>query len=708
MKRLLPALLIGLLAALLTVAMDRFHALDRAEFITWGWRVKAMQKPGPATGRIKLVLIDQYSLDAARRSENRLSWPWPREAYRAILDFCRRGGAKAVAFDMIFTEPSYMGVADDQALGAAIASMGSFAGTVFLGNDPAELRAWPAGIPAPARPLAGLADWLRMSGSTSAVAATASFPVPEVATNVAWLGNVSEAPDADGTFRRVAMFRSFDGRGVPALGLAAWLAGAGADEDESALRLDGDVLHAGRLAAPVDRDGRAILRFRGPSQTHQAFNAWAVINSELRLEENPTNRPPVDPAVFKDCYVFLGASAPGLMDLRTTPAGRVYPGVEIHATALDNLLSGDFLRPAPAGWMTGLAVLLALFFAGLVRASGSATRIALSLTAAVVVPVAAGFAAYAAGWWYPVVPHALAALLAGAGTALYNYSTEGRQKAFIRHAFQHYLGPQVIEQILADPSRLRLGGERRVLTMYFSDIEKFSSFSEKLDPPTLTALLNEFLSEMSAIIKEEGGYLDKYIGDAIVAFWNAPIEQPDHAARAVRAALRCQERLDARRAELQAKYNAVVRMRIGLNTGEVVVGNMGSAERMNYTILGDAANLASRLEGANKAFGTFLMVSETTWDACGGAFAGRELARLRVVGRSAAVRVYEAWRTPPPGAETFAAALRLYQAGRFAEARAEFGRLPDDPAARAYAARCAALEAEPPAEWDGVWNLMEK
>ena len=291
-----------------------------------------------------------------------------------------------------------------------------------------------------------------------------------------------------------------------------------------------------------------------------------------------------------------------------------------------------------------------------------------------------------------------------------NYATEGRQKRFIKSAFKQYLGETVIDQIIADPSKLSLGGERKQLTMFFSDLEKFSSFSEKLEPPQLIDLLNVYLTDMGRVLMEEGGYIDKYIGDAIVAFWNAPLPQPDHAVRAIRAALRCQQVVRERQADLSAKAAGMpVRMRIGLNTGDVVIGNMGSQERFNYTMLGDAANLASRLEGANKAFGTFILVSETTWTAANHVVSGRELGALQVVGRKKPVRVYEplALRREdlPAWLPDYEAGLRAVAEKRWADALALFDKLPDDPPARAYAAKLRALNG---ADWDGVWSLTEK
>jgi adenylate cyclase len=371
-----------------------------------------------------------------------------------------------------------------------------------------------------------------------------------------------------------------------------------------------------------------------------------------------------------------------------------------------------FLRDVTL-WVAVLATLLLALAAGIAGTlSRKAWQSVLTFVVFLPIPFVLGFGGYALGWWWPIAPGFVATLLALIGAVVVNYATEGRQKAFIKNAFRYYLGAEVIEQLIADPSKLTLGGEKRELTIYFSDIEKFSSFSEKLDPPALTALLNEYLGAMGGIIKEEGGYLDKYIGDAIVAFWNAPMPQADHAARAGRAALRCQRLLAERREEWREKFGAVVKNRIGLNTGAVVVGNMGSAERFNYTMLGDAANLASRLEGANKAFGTYLMVSETTWQQSGRNFVGRELGQLRMVGRKTPVKVYELAGLPgderPTHFAAFEQALTLFYAGKFAEALAAFEKLPDDPAAKTYAAQCRALLAHPPAEWDGVLSLTEK
>ena len=706
-KKILHGVLCGLGGAAVAAALWLGGALERLESVTWAWRVQTLAKPGAATDRIRIILLDQYSLDWGKKTMQ-LPWPWPREVYGPIIDYCRRGGAKAVAFDVLFTEPSVHQVSDDEALGAAIGRRKDVVAAVFLSDKTGDATNWPSYLAAPVRP-EGFAAWLAGARHRRVDAPFASFPVAEIATNAALLGNVSDQPDRDGVFRRASLLRVFDGAPVFSLGLSALLT----NRQDAWCTIAPGALTIGGHTAPIDRAGRAILRYRGKSQTHRTFNAAAVFQSEMRLRDQDGEPPIKDPAVFKDCYVFFGFSAPGLMDLRSVPASnRPYPGVEVHATTLDNLLSDDFLRDAAASWVLALTLALAVLAGVAVALSRKAWHSVAAFVVFLPIPILAGFGAYAQGYWLPVVVQLAGVLGALFAAVIVNYATEGRQKAFIKQAFRHYLSPQVIDKIIADPSQLKLGGERRELTIFFSDLQGFSALSEKLDPQALTGLLNDYLTDMTDIILEEGGTLDKYEGDAIIAFWNAPLSLPDHALRACRAAIRCQRKLDERREEFRQRSGVELRMRIGINTGDVVVGNMGSRERFDYTVLGDAANLASRLEGANKAFGTYMMVSEATWSQTGNAFVGRELARLRVVGRATPVRVFNftglAGDAAPAEFTEFVRGLDFWYRGDLREALAAFERNVNDAASQKYAERCRKLATEQTGEWDGVWNLTEK
>lgn len=653
-------LLIGAAAAALSLLLWSAGALDDWERTTWDLRVRLFAAPGPATDDVVLVLLDQAGLDWGSETMG-LSWPWPREVYGPLIDFCTRGDAAAVAFDVLYTEPSVYGVYDDQALGEAITRNGRFVGARFL-----EI------------------------GQERAPATEVTEPIPEVADAAARLANVSDQPDPDGIFRRAGLTARIAGEDapVPSLGVGAWLVGGGGLAELP------DLAH-------LDDDGTALLRYRGGPDVFTTYGAAGIIQSELRILEG--GEPTIDPASLAGKYVLFGFSAPGLLDLRPTPVSRVSPGVLVHATALDNLLSDGFMDDLP-GWLVIVGTALMGLLAGLLVTAITGSKQTVPLSAGLLlIPAASGLISYPLGWWAPVLPGTVAAAAAIFGGLVRNYAVEGRQRRFIKSAFQHYLSPAVIEKVLVDPNALKLGGDRRELTILFSDLAGFTSLSEGLDPEALTTLLNDYLTDMTDIILEEGGTLDKYEGDAIIAFWNAPLDQPDHAARACRAAVRCQRKLAERRPEFRERCGKDLRARIGMHTGLVVVGNMGSKQRFDYTVLGDAANLASRLEGANKAFDSYVMVSEVTRAQAGDGFDFRPLGPIRVVGRKEPVEVFELGHAEtPPDRSAFAAALAMWREGDAELAREMFAAAEDDPAAQACARR---IEATGDA---AVWNLTSK
>jgi adenylate cyclase len=710
-KALLGAL-IGLAGTAVALALAVPGLLAGLEGRTWDWRVRLLARPGPATDQIALIFLDQASLDWAAE-EFSLSWPWPREIYSLVADFCRRAGARALAFDVLFTEASSYGVWDDEILASSVAENGRVAAAVHLSREEGAARSWPAGVPESQLAIDGLQRWLAdksASAQQTLQFSYATFPIPELTGTARVLANVNQQADSDGVFRRGQLFNLFDRRAVPALALGAYMAGS---PDPPRVEIDGRRLTVDGRGVPIDSRGRVLLRYRGPSQTHPTYGAAAVLQSELRLREG--GEPPIDPGLLEDRYVFFGFTAPGLFDLRPAPVAGTFPGVEINATMLDNLLSRDFMRPLP--WAAAAALILLLSVGAGLAGAAVSTAGRTTLVYVIFLPLAPALslAAYTLGWWLPLLASELAVALTLVSSSLVNYATEGRQKRYLKGAFKQYLSPEVIEQLIAHPERLKLGGERRELTIFFSDLQGFTTISEGLSPEELTALLNEYLSAMTDIIQEEGGTIDKYEGDAIIAFWNAPLEQPDHALRGVRAALRCQGKLAAMRPDVRERIGKELHMRIGMNSGPAVVGNMGSRTRFDYTMLGDAVNLAARLEGVNKQFRTFTMVSAATVERAGTAFPVRELGRVAVVGRREPVTVFEPM--PPELYEparrrlsAFAAALAAFYAGEFAAAEAGFAAIAEsDPPAAAYLEKCRALhDAPPPEPWSGVWQMTSK
>ena len=707
-SKLIRGLLTGIAGGILTIVLWVSGFIDVWEAKSWDWRVAFMAKPGKATSDICLILLDQKSLDWAKEV-NALTWPWPREVYGAIVNFCKRSGAKAIAFDVLFTDPSKYGVEDDAAFAQAISDFGHVALATFLSNKSGNNPHWPSAVPPPDFQVIGLEQLQKNNAKRVRAFSKASIPVEELAREAAALCNVSLPPDDDGIFRKVDLLSIFDGKALPSLGLGAFLAA----NPKANLEFTRGNLKVGERKIPIDANGYAILRYRGPSGTHRIYSAAAVLQSEVQIlsGEQPNIR---DPNAFKDKYVLFGFSAPGLYDLRPSPISGVYPGVEIYATLLDNFLSSDFMRKLPSlvtiALLFGFSLSCAVTVTYLRRPTISVSAIAAFLS----MPVLLSFGAYHKGFWLPLVVQETAIALTIVLVLVVNFATEGRQKRFIKKAFKHFLSPEVIDQLIDHPELLKLGGERRVLSIFFSDLQGFTSISENLDPEALIELLNDYLTAMTDIIHEEGGTIDKYEGDAIIAFWNAPLEITDHAVKAVQAALRCQAKLAEMRPAFRSRIGADMHMRIGINTGSAVVGNLGSHTRFDYTVIGDSVNLAARLEGANKQFGTFTMISQSTCDLVKKQFALRELARLTVVGRNEPVAVYEPmfseeYETREDIINKFNEGLELFYEGDMEHGKKIFAEIQEhDPAAAAYAQKCQELSSTELNDWHGVWVMKTK
>lgn len=698
-RRVVPLVL---LLALVGAATLTFRVSDvglAAEWKTLDWRFRNFSDARRADPRLALVMIDQGSLD--RFEKDGVYWPWPRSLYGAALDFLNAAGAKTVVFDLLFTSPSAIGTDQDRELAAAMRRFGNVVSAMETSPDADPRR--PATLPE------------RFALGASRVPATmrgaAHPPIPGLLAASAALGDVAARPDLDGVFRRVHLAVRIGSRAYPTMPAAAAIAATGKSLDE--------------LAPPTrDPHGRMRIRFHGHAlgrderkRTYPVYPIGNLILSWQEMQEG--RRPALDPLLFKDKVVFIGASASGLLDNRPSPVSPVFPGTEIIAAAADNLINRDFLLPAPR-WAGALLVALALLAAGLASRLARGVLIALALVGLASAALAGvSIAAFRGGSHVDLVAPQFALWLGFGAASAWGFAVEGRRSRFIQGAFGHYLSPEIVRRIAESPDSLQLGGERREVTFYFSDIAGFTSFSEKLDPESLTKLMNAYLGEMTETVLETGGTLDKYIGDAVMAFWGAPLPVENHALVACKAALENQRKLARLREAWTARGWPPVRNRIGLNTGPAIIGNMGSAKRFSYTAIGDNVNLASRLEGANKPYGTGIMISESTRRAAGEAIEVRELDYVKVKGKSQPIRVYELLglkgEVEPRALEKarrFEGALAALRGGRLDEAAAGFRALAaefDDEASKLYLERCAELRAAPPPEgWDGSFALTEK
>ncbi|MBO7164043.1 MAG: CHASE2 domain-containing protein [Spirochaetaceae bacterium] len=661
--------------------------------------VRTASSHGPSD-EIAVVLLDQDSLDWAQQ-ELGWSWPWPRSAYGDIVSYFNLGGAASLAFDVLFTEPSVYGPQDDAAFVQACAEYGRVVQTVYFEASQGRDSLWKEAFPQP--PLQNdLAQASAISSDEDLL-----FPIDSIATSAAVLGNITGSSDCDKVIRRAKAYRPYQSYLVPTLGVAPLFA-AGEDGPDPELE---------------PKNGR-LLRFQPSLDSYVPYSAGQILQSYYAIQAG--QEPLLESDMFQDMYVFFGFYAPGLFDICTTPMSAVYPGVGVHITQLDNYLQDSFLSPTTFPVEVALVVVLA--FLGAVPLSLAEISRLHKLNVLVSVAwvaifgllfVVLSYGVFAAGFVLPMMPPLVALVLAFFSAMVVSYRQEGRQRRYLKSAFRHYLSPAVIDTLIAHPESLVLGGERRHISIFFSDVQGFTSISERLSPEELTSLLNDYLSQMTDILLESGGTIDKYEGDAIIAFWNAPVELHDHGRRAVEAMIRCQEKLAQLRPQLEQRAGRPFYMRVGINTGDAVVGNMGSSSRFDYTMLGDSVNLAARLEGLNKQFGTYSMCSAASKEealAFGTELRFRELARVAVVGKKEAVTVFEPMNASEYAErqavlEAFSQGLQLFYQGKFPEALEAFSAIQkeDAPAAH-YVAKCRELLENPPdlSSWEGVWVATSK
>lgn len=460
---------------------------------------------------------------------------------------------------------------------------------------------------------------------------------------------------------------------------------------------------------PTDEMGRLLVNFRGGPQTFPHISATDIMEGRISKDQ------------LKDKIVLVGATAIGVYDLRVTPFSEIYPGLEIHANVVDNILRGDFLqRTSWSNLLDIFAIILVAAVMGLAvpRLSvvpGLITALGLFLGYLVFCQFL-----FTRGTILNMVYPMVTLIVAYISMTVYKYMTEERQKRMIRGAFSTYLAPGVVDQIVKDPDKLKLGGEEKEITAFFSDIQGFTSISEKLTATELVELLNIFLTEMTEIILDNEGTVDKYEGDAIIAFFGAPNDLPDHAERAALACIQMQEKLEELRVRFAEEGRPILHMRIGMCTGPAVVGNMGSEKRFDYTMMGDTVNIAARLEGVNKVYGTYTMISQSTYDECADTVVVRELDAVNVVGKGEPVVIYEimgqAGEVDSHVEQLIAHytnGLAAFRQRQWAEATSHFDKAmafdPGDAPSLAMKKRCLAYgKTPPPPDWNGAYSMTSK
>ncbi len=628
------------------------------------WSARATDRlflPHSVDRRIVIVSIDDASLGQIGR------WPWPRAIHAELIRKLTEAGAVAIGYDVNFPESS--DAINDEALAKALKE----SGRVVL---PIELRL------------------LVKQGTMTFDPAAIVSPIAEISSAARATGHSNTPPDVDGTVRRVPLVvRGPDRSIIPSFVFETLrVANVSSTTD-----------------APVDRAGRLIINFaHAPFQSFRTIAAVDIIRGRANLD------------FLKDAIVFVGSTAADLHDALLVPTsqGVPMPGVEIHASLADTILNHRWLRPVPA-WavmieLVAIGLLIGFLFSRL-RARWSLP----SLLLLWVILIVSALLLFDRGWITEIVWPTLTLVFASVAVTLERRLTADRQRRQLKQALSQYISPSVVQSILRDPSTLKLGGERRRMSVLFSDIRGFTTISEGLTPERLMQILNVYLDRMTNLVFSHNGVLDKYIGDAVMAFWNAPFDQPDHAKMAVLTALDMHTALATMHRE-KAFGDIELKIGIGVNTGDVVVGNVGGIARFDYTVIGDGVNLASRIEGLTKEYHVPILITEATMKDLAGEILTRKLDKVAVKGKKEPVVIYEAIERMGSTtdeqkilARDFEAALESYFAKNFSDAVARcvpiLAAHPLDVPAQLLRERAKQfIEIPPPADWDGTWVYMKK
>jgi len=721
------ALVLSVACALVVLLLFWGGALEFLELKSLDLRFRYLSQQEPASGNhsqqrpsrdVVLVAIDENSLRELKA--HRITWKWPRDIYAAVVEYLHRGGAKVIVLDMLFSEPDIDRLSTDAeqtdgALAAAMKKAGNVVIAAQFRNEENLLVDDNIIVRPP-----DLSVHLTSEEYPFEIYSSAMLPIPLFQQSARLIGAVNYHDDGDGIFRRIHLLYRYSDATFPQLGLAAYLVGNNLRE------LEWDVhrgLRVRDLLVPLDADGRYLIAWYGsggPEGAFQYYSFAALLSSALSEERN---QPPLIPSsAFQGKYVIIGSNAAGLHDIKKTPTSPdgSYPGMEIHATILGNLLDRSFIQHAPA-WIAVVATVVLTFFITfsfvVVRSAGWIIVIALVGVAAWTGVVAYAFQSHRLVVDY-VAPTA-AIVAAVSLSAIVNYQLEGKSKRQLRAIFERYVSPVVVQEIVAQRQNIALGGQELTCTAFFSDIQDFTRISERLSPAELVQFLNSYFSVETEIILKYGGLLDKYLGDAVMAVFGAPLPTTNHASQACRAALDVQRALRESSVRYDGQMQSIV-TRIGVSTGPMIVGHIGSPHRVDYTAIGDTVNVAARLESANRLFGTRILISEATTQSLHGEFLLRPLGRIRVKGKDQPTPVYELLETRDQCTaeqlqlvRNFSEALECYLSGRFKQAVEAFQAIlsehPNDGPTTVYLQSSAAyLQQPPPDDWDGTVILATK
>ncbi len=698
-NRLRRAMIVAVVSLCLSQVLVASGWLRQLENLSIDWRMRLCRKNRPLPQEMVLILIDEASLDAMNRIGGR--WPWDRQVHANVIDFLNLAGARAIVFDVLFTEeqgdPGQSGASRSDSI---LAEATSQAKVIHAAQLAGEKKAGSlSGYPLPPDFAARFGLSLKGSRLQLRQKSEAYLPYDRLWRAATGVGVVSVDPDPDGVIRKMPLLVAYGGTILPGLALATALAG----QDRVGLECSSGrlILKSGQrlFRIPVDLRGRIRVN---PYGRYEAYSYSGVYLSLQQMMDGKLNNLPVEPSVFKDKIVFIGASAAGVEDLKTTALGPDTPGVLLHASVLANILENDFINEAPWQVMTLLAALMAgVAVCCVVYSESLWLQVSLPLLAATGLWWVA-LKLTASGLLVGLMGPSCALLLAHGGALATERFMERIEKSRIRNYLGQYVSPVVLDKIITCHDGDYLGAEvgaEEKLSIMFTDLRGFTTISQSMPVDRVVNLLNRYLSLMTEKVFEYHGTLDKFIGDALVAFWGAPLPEQDHPVKAVSCALAMLKALAHFNEFKRLPSEPILKMGIGINTDRVILGNIGSERKLDYTIVGDGVNLASRLEGLTKTYRVPIVVSHATYRLVRSRIVCRPLDVVKVKGRKGKTRIYhplgaadEIDRQMLQVAALSREGLDLFLECRFEQALGVYQRLerllPGDQVARIFVERC--------------------
>jgi adenylate cyclase len=639
-KKTVISILIPALAFAVTLSCYSLGVFEKPEFLLYDAKAKLFRSDKMPPITIKTILVDEASLKALEDVAGR--WPWPRAIWADLLEFLSLGGAKAVLFDVLFTER--YDEKNDRALAAATRTSRNVYHSMMITRaepDPGKKGAVGFGKPLPP----DFASRFAVKKLTGGAAVKPGRENNEYALPIGPLHTVSKGvavvefpPDSDGVLRRTKPLREYQGKYFPVLGLAPFIG------DTSAVVLREGSLSINDRTIPLDRDGNYFINMYDVKNV-APFSMSGIFASLQKIKQGEVEDLVVNPGEFKDAIVFVGSSAAATHDVKTTPLGQNVPGVIFHVALASNYLLNDFLTP-PDRRLTLFSALLGAFLSSLVIFFSKRFFIRAAFPV-LLLSVYAGLVLYAftSNVLVEAVPFVFSTVSSSFLSFGYLTFTEGAEKRRVSHLFTQYVSKDVLNEVLHNYKEYvkSSAGQKVELTVLFSDIRSFTTMSETTPPEKIVEMLNVHFTAMADIILKHNGTIDKYIGDAIMAFWGAPVRTNNHAEQAVLAGIEMLEALKEVNKTLSERgFLHEVKIGVGINTGVATIGNIGSELKKNYTVVGDTVNLASRLESITKEHKTPLIFSEYTYEKIKDKIDCTLIGNVKVKGREQAVSIYTA------------------------------------------------------------------